>query len=156
MTTRRMEDKISHTTRLNNVSVRDIAALRAAVEQINAAKGLNLSVKENSTCRMYFAEDNVPCDVVVHVPGCRFDLGFRKTANNTYEAVFDAHGGELARFLGGGQHIAKTDEERKLSNIGGLMQAYTQKVLETAAMNNGFSVYAQHDEATGNLIMQIA
>lgn len=147
-----MEAKISHTTRVKAVKVKDIDALRAAVETLARERNINIRLEENAGARLWSTEPK--CAFVVKVPDCRFDLGFERQEDGSYAPMFDAHGGYLAKFLGGGRELAKTPEEQMLSNIGGIMQAYTREVLTRTAQMQGALVNTTTAE-DGTVVLQI-
>ena len=147
-----MEAKISHTTRVKAVKVTDIDALRAAVDTLARERNVKITLEENTGARLWSTEPKFP--YVVKVKDCRFDVGFERGEDGSYTPVFDAHGGYLAQFVGGGQKLAKTPEEQMLSNIGGLMQAYTREVLTRTAQMQGALVTTSTTE-DGTVVLQV-
>lgn len=138
----RMEDKISHTTKVSSVRVHDIAALRAAVAALQQ-EGLPVSLEENAPCRLWSQNPKMPYVVKVNNASGRnrFDVGFEKAADGKgYIPVFDYHGNWIGEVLGQGFNVAKTNEERVLANIGKLMQAYSVQALQNEAYRQGCSV----------------
>ena len=152
-----MEAKISHTSRVADVRVQDIEALKSAVQDL-AKQGLPVRLEENGTCRLWSQAPRMPYVVKVgNTSGPnRFDVGFEKAKDGVgYVPVFDAHGGWLGQVLGQGQDIAKTHEERLLSNIGKLMQSYTVHALQNEAWKQGGHVQmAQQADLSYIMIVQ--
>lgn len=143
---------MSHTTRVRAVKVKDLNALEAAVQTLARERNIDIRFERDTGARLWSTSPK--CAAVVKVPGCRFDLGFEQQEDGSYAPVFDAHGGYLAKFLGGGQSIAKTPEEMTLSNIGGIMQAYTREVLTRTAQMQGAMINS-HTTEDGTLVLQI-
>lgn len=144
---------MSHTTRVKAVKVLDLNALEAAVQNFARERKVNISFERNAPVRLWSTTPKV--DAVVKVPGTRFDLGFERQEDGSYTPVFDAHGGYLAAVLGGGRELAKTPEEHMLSQIGGIMQAYTREVLMRTAHAQG-ALVSEHIAADGTVVLQIA
>lgn len=143
---------MSHTTKVKAVKVKDVDALEAAVQALARERGINITLERNTGARLWSTSPK--CDLVIKVPECRFDLGFEKQSDGSYTPMFDAHGGYLMKYLGGGQAIAKTPEEHTLANIGGIMQAYSREVLTRAAQMQGAMVNSTITE-DGSIVLQV-
>lgn len=144
---------MSHTTRVKAVKVLDLNALEAATANFARERGVNISFERNAPVRLWSTTPKV--DAVIKVPGTWFDLGFERQDDGSYTPIFDAHGGYLAKVLGGGRELAKTPEEQMLSNIGGIMAAYAREVLVRTAQAQGALVH-EFVAPDGTMVLQIA
>lgn len=145
---------MSHTTRVSNVKITDIAAAKAAVETLNRDHNLGLTFTQPAQVRLWSEERAVA--FAIGVPGTRFNVGFEGNEQDGYSPIFDAHGGELSRVIGGGQHLAKTVEERNLSNIGKFMHAYGVEAVRNVAQTAGAMMQETFNPQTGETVMQLA
>lgn len=146
---------MSHTTKVNSVKITSIAALERAVQTLNNQKGLNLTVRRNAPCKLWY--ENRQCAVVVDVPGVQMGLnvGFEGNEQTGLTPIFDAHGGWIAKHIGGGKALAKTTEERQLANIGALMHAYAVEAVRDVAGASGAMITEEFNPATGETVMQL-
>lgn len=143
---------MSHTTRVSEVRVHDIDALQAAVTELQS-QGVNVTLERDAPCRIWGQAPIKP--FVVHNHAGRFDVGFEEAKDgNGYTPIFDYHGGELYNVMGQGKQQAKTPEERVLSNIARLMQAYAIKALSNAAYQAAGTVNTVKQE-DGSYIMLV-
>lgn len=144
---------MSHTTRVTETRIHDLAMLARAVDKLNAEQGLGLVYREGGSVQLWSTTKSVAA--TVYVPGTRFNVGFERAPDgNGFSPIFDAHGGEIYRVLGQGREIAKTTDERNLSNIGKLMQAHTIVALQSAALMQGATV-SGHQNAAGQYVMLV-
>ena len=145
---------MSHTTRVSEVRVHNVAALERAVASLNAEAGTKITMKRDADCRLWGSAKE-RCDVVLTVEGCRFDVGFQKAKDGIgLVPIFDAHGHELYQHLGQGREQAKTTEEYSLCHVGRLMQAYAREAIYHEALMQGASV-TMHTNPTGQLVMMV-
>ena len=145
---------MSHTTTVKSIKVTDLAVLERAVTRLAQQKGVDLRFERDSQCRLWFNSPVMPA--VVKVPGCKFDVGFKANEDGTYSPQFDAHGGWLYPYTGGGAEIAETSDEKKLSMIGGLMQAYAIEAVNNVAGNSNAMVQENWNSDTGEMVMLVA
>lgn len=146
---------MSHTTKVNSVRVHNVQALATAITELNASTGLNITMHENTTCRLW-GSSTAKCDVVLKIPGQRFDVGFQKAPDgNGLVPIFDAHGGELYRVIGQGSEICQTREDHNLSNIAKVMQAYTQQAIYAEALAQSGNILSQTVTEQGAIVMQV-
>ena len=141
---------MSHTTRIAEVRIHDIAALETTIRQLQE-QGINVTLERDAPCRIWGQAPVKPFVVKNHAG--RFDVGFEKAADgNGYTPIFDYHGGELYRVLGQGKEQAKDHSENVLSNIAKLMQAYSINALTNAAYGAGGTLNTVKQE-DGSYIM---
>lgn len=89
---------MSHTTTIKSVPIRSRKALDRAIAALNAA-GVVCSIVENATPRLYYPNqlqkdkgraDN-KADLVIKLEGSAYDIGLLKSADGSYEIVYDAY-----------------------------------------------------------------
>lgn len=141
---------MSHTTTLKTVSIKDVAALRATVSELQAA-GVDCELVENARPRMYYDTQHGVCDYVIRLNKSRYDVGFDKQADGSYVPVFDEWGGHVGTELGATCRIARTDEERAMQQIGRLMQGYAKNAAINAAVSQGYYVESTTTDDKGNV-----
>lgn len=93
---------MSHSTTINSVPIRSIAALRKAVKEL-VAQGISLELEENATPRMYFVDQmqkhfkqpSEICPAVVRVNEAYYDVAFIPDPDNpgALKAAFDDYNG---------------------------------------------------------------
>lgn len=83
-----------------------------ALEQ--AATTLGATTVRNSEARGWFASDKRKADLVISIPGVRFDIAVIKVGTK-YELQGDLYTGELEKFFGKG--LARLGEEYQLVRI---------------------------------------
>lgn len=147
---------MSHTTTVKSVIIKDLNALEQAVHSINKLEGMSLSFRRNGKVRLWSESRDVAASIDIPGVGQGLNVGFEGNQKIGYTPIFDAHGGWIAEYLGAGQHIAKTTEEKNLSNIGKLMQAYAAEVVRGEAMDLGLLVEEDFDPETGQVVLNIA
>lgn len=145
---------MSHTTRVAAVKIMSINALKAAILQLNAKKGVKIELLENTGARVWARSIN--CPYVVRVPGCRFDIGLEASKDGKgFTLVYDYHGNEIYKHLGQGAQQAKTSEEQHLSHVGQLMQAYGVHAMQEAASQNMGMCETYMNEKTGEAVIMV-
>jgi len=162
---------MSHTTEIKAVPIRDINALRAAVNELKA-KGINVELVQNENPRMYYSDQlqrhlgtkSETCDYVVKVKDAKYDIGFIKNDDGTYSMVFDDWQKSIKKVLGAEQKNAGRDEhwagrrdatEQTLHSVGKLTQAYSKHAAINAATTKGYQVTGTHTDADGNIHLEI-
>ncbi len=150
-----MEVKISHTTTLSSIAIRDIAALRQAVAKLRD-KGVNCELVENQRPRMYFTEQGEECEYVVKLPDGRYDVGLKLQADGSYAPVFDEYSGHVGGQIGADANVCpmpdRSDEEGRAQHaIGRLLQFYAEAAAINAAVAQGYSVDGTTTDEAGNI-----
>jgi hypothetical protein len=147
---------MSHTTSVKTVKVTDIRAMEAAVQHMNETKGTNLKMVMGGEVQLWFEKQK--CAFVINVPGVQRNLnvGFQGNEAEGYSPVFDSHGGWIAKYIGGGKDMAKTQDEHNLANIGGLMHAYAVQSVRNVASSAGSQIDLTYNNATGETVMLVA
>lgn len=144
---------MSHTTKIEGVSIKNEKAIRKAVENLKA-KGINISLKENATPRMYYdaQEREVgKCEYVLHLPDAKYDVGLKKQADGSYTPIYDEYMGSVGKQIGGACKIPKTDEEKSLWGIGQFSQEYAKEAATMAAEAEGWYVQDTTMDEDGNV-----
>ena len=129
---------MSHTTTITGVTIKDIPALRAAIEELKS-KGVKCDLLENAVPRAYF--DNQQgmgkADYVVKLHESRFDIGLYKNKDNEYEARTDLHANQVANVLGA---KAGKGEDARQAAMGKMFQMYAVHAATRKAMQQGYKV----------------
>lgn len=145
---------MSHTTRVSNVAIRDIRALRSAVLDLQQ-KGINCELLENTKPRMYSRGQEVQCDFVLRIPESPYDVGFEKQADGSYSPMFDEFCGHVGKQIGAACPMPNTKEGRVQHQIGQVMQNYAKHAALNAARDKGYSVQDCSVDAQGNVKIKI-
>lgn len=127
---------MSHTTTIKAVPVRDIGALRSAISDLQN-EGVNCELLQDAQPRMYYSQQHGKCDFVLHLPDCRYDVGFDLQEDGTYAPVCDLWANEIQNQIGTSCPI---EADRAQIAIGSLMQNYSKHAAINAAVNAGHQV----------------
>lgn len=144
-----MEATISHTTTIGTVAITDIAALRAAVNDLKNS-GVQCELAEKTKPRMYFNHQEVQCDYVLKLPMSKYDVGFQKQENGTYLPMTDLYGNHVAGQLGASCPMPQSQEGRAQHAVGKLMQGYARHAATNAARAKGYTVERSFTDKDGN------
>ncbi len=139
---------MSHTTKLDGVEIKDIAALRAAVQTLQG-QGVKCELVEKARPRMYYGNQGENCDYVLQLHESRFDVGFQKTESGAYAPVFDEWGNNVGSQLGATCPMPDTVEGKAKHQIGKLMQEYAKNAATNAAIAQGYMVETMETDAEG-------
>lgn len=123
---------MSHTTKINSVPIRSIAALRQAALSLKAM-GVKCELVANEKPRMYFEDQSGKLPYVLRLSNCPYDIGFELQADGTYTPVMDLWGGHIAKVLG-------TGGEDNGQQIGKLLREYSKEVACEDAIENGYAI----------------
>lgn len=149
---------MSHTTTVKSVAIRDIAALRSAVEELQS-QGIECHLEEGSNIapRMYYqAQQNElkgKTPYVLRLKNSQFDVGFQKLEVDgevTYAPVTDFHAGYIRKQLGAkcGCKSSTAGE----ADIGNLMHLYAKHAALNSVAASGYSVEnMEYNEQTGEI-----
>lgn len=146
---------MSHTTTLKGVLIKDISALRAAVNDLKIA-GVNCDLVENAKPRMYYSNQHNNSAYVLKLHDGQYDVGFDKQADGTYAPVFDEWGRHVSGKIGASCPMPNTAEGKAQHAIGQLLQSYQKHVAINAAVMQGYSVEGTHTDNEGNIHLVIA
>lgn len=144
---------MSHTTTIKSVTIKDVAALKAAVKELQAA-GVDCTLEENQKPRMYYQNQHPQnSDYVLRLGNCPYDVGFDKQEDGSYAAVFDEWGGHIHKKIGAAVGECETTSPEHA--IGRLMQLYSKNAAINAATAQGYMVEGCTTDKNGNLQLQI-
>lgn len=143
---------MSHTTTLRNVQIRDVAAIRAAAAELNAA-GIKCSIVENVKPRMYYPDQHAECALVLKLDSCKYDVGFDKQEDGTYAPVFDLWDNIVSKKLGATCPMPGTPGAKEQHAIGKFLQGYAKHAAQNAAIMAGYSVESCYTDQSGNVQM---
>lgn len=145
---------MSHTTTLKGVQIKDVSALRAAVAEI-ISQGVKCELLENAKPRMYYENQHNNCDFVLHLKDGKYDIGFDKQADGSYNPVFDEWSNHISSKLGASCPLPNTPEGKAQHQIGKLLQAYQKHVAINTAVMSGYSIESADYDKEGNLQLVI-
>jgi hypothetical protein len=131
---------MSHTSRINAVSIVDVNALRAACRELQEKQGVNLTLAENVTPRAFYRsqEGMGVAPFVVQLHDGPYDVGLYKAENGRgYEARCDLWGGHIAGQLGAKRGQGESVEQAAL---GKLFKLYAVHAAMRTAVANGHQV----------------
>lgn len=130
---------MSHTTAIDNIVFSDIAALTAAVTELNT-KGVKCSLVKGGTPRAYYSNQAGmgPADYVLKLEGSQYDIGFyMDKAKNGLVAKTDLFGNQVSRVLGA---QARQGESAQMAALGKLNQTYAIHAATRKAVQQGMTV----------------
>lgn len=132
---------MSHTTKLNTISIRSTTALRAAILMLQS-QGIACSLQEKATPRAYYSEQEGMgvADFVIKLDASKYDVGLYRQADGSYEARTDFFMGHVEKVLGVPHQPTYSGEQYKL---GRLFQAYAVAAAEEQARKQGLMVTRQ-------------
>lgn len=161
---------MSHTTKITGIAIRDVAAIRSAVADLNA-KGVAVELLENAMPRMYYRagvngkDQHGKCAFVLRLTGEpggereQYDLGLDLQEDGTYAPIFDEWDNHVANQLGADVNVCpipSTPEGRAQHQIGSFVQKYATHAAINAAKAKGYSIKGTtFDHATGAVHVQI-
>ena len=144
---------MSHTTELNAVPIKDVEALRNAVARLQS-EGVSCELMESARPRMYYREQEEPCDFVLKLHDASYDVGFRKQQDGSYSPIFDDYGYNnkpVKDVLG-----CNCGTGSEADSIGKLLQAYSGEVTRKAVTAQGYMILSETlDPVTGELHFQV-
>lgn len=149
---------MSHTTKLKGTVIRNINALRAAIEEL-AATGVSVELVENERPRMYYNNQHGVCPYVVRLNNSRFDVGLDLQEDGTYTPVFDTHANTVGRHLGADVNVCpmpRTQEGQATHQIGKLMQSYAKHTAMQEAAAQGYIVENSYTDEKGQVHLVLA
>ena len=141
-------DEMSHTTKLNNVVIKDIYALKQAVSALKS-KGINCELLENATPRMYSSNQGESCDYVLRLNDGKYDVGFQKQKDGTYVPVLDTWSDHVSNQIGATCPLPNTAEGRGQHAIGQFMHEYSYAAVANAALQKGLIKESETTDANG-------
>lgn len=134
---------MSHTSKINTVTIVDVHALRAACTELKNRQGVNLTLEENIIPRAYYSNGrqagmSEAAPYVVRLHDARYDVGLYRNEEDTgYEARCDIWNGEIARHLGVPQTAGISRDQ---AAVGKLYNLYSVHAAMRAAAAQGHSV----------------
>ena len=146
---------MSHTTKLNQICIRDVGAMKQAVMALQQ-KGIKCNLLENTKPRMYYTEQGPTCDYVLRLDNAKHDVGFQKQKDGTYSPVLDTWGGHVKNEIGATCPMPNTPEGKAQHNIGQFMQEYSKAATVNAAIQQGYVVESTETDQNGNIHLTLA
>ncbi len=149
---------MSHTTELKSVVIRDVAALRQAVEALANERGIRCHLVENSKPRMYSASQGPQCEYVLKLEDGPYDVGFKQQEDGTFIPVFDEWNKHVAGQVGADVNVCPiptTAEGRAQHQIGQVMQEYAKAAAINAAVAQGYVVNGTTTDDGGNVHIHV-
>lgn len=130
---------MSHTTEIADIVFTDIAALQAAVNELNT-KGVKCSLVKGGTPRAYYSNQAGmgAADYVLKLDGAKYDIGFYQSAEKKgLVARTDLFSGSVANVLG----VRATGKETPAqAALGKLYQTYAIHAATRKAVQQGMTV----------------
>lgn len=128
---------MSHTTKLESVTISSIPALRAALAEL-AKNGVRCSLKENATPRAYYSNQAGmgKAPYVIELADAKYDIGLYPDGKGGYTAATDFWGGSVQQQLGVQACSATGAEQAKM---GKLFQSYAIHATMEEARKKGYT-----------------
>jgi hypothetical protein len=150
---------MSHTSTISTVTIVDVHALRAAVQELKDKQGVNMTLEEDAMPRSYFGSsqqgmsENAP--FVLRLHDARYDVGlYRNEEDNGYEARCDLYDGGIRAALGSKQTGDCTPDQAAL---GKLYNMYSVHAATRAAAAQGHQVQRiEKEDGAVQLVVQLA
>lgn len=155
---------MSHTTKIAAIKITDVAAIRQAVAALQT-QGIRCSLEENARPRMYTKDQEVLCDYVLRIPDAKYDVGFQKQEDGTYQPLTDPYewsSGSVRSVLGNAAYCALTpqpanrSQEEGMRAIGLFAQEYGKAAAINVATAQGYYVESAEYDKEGNLQLVLA
>lgn len=146
---------MSHTTTIKSVQIRDLNALRKAVNALKE-RGVNCDLVSNARPRMYFERQEEICDHVLKLHDGRYDVGFRLQEDGSYAPIFDEYAQHVSNQIGGRCAIPQNSEERAVWAMGQLAQEYGKFAAIHAAEAQGYQVLSTTYDEKNNVQLELA
>lgn len=129
---------MSHTSSITAIKITNIAALQSAVAELQA-NGVRCSLSAGGTPRAFFPNQAGmgAADYVLKLDGAKYDVGFYKQPDGSYEARTDFWGGSVESCLGAKASKPETADQAKM---GRLFQMYGIHAATQEARRRGLSV----------------
>lgn len=147
---------MSHTTTINSVTITDIAALRAAAEELTR-RGMSVSLEENAKPRAFYKDQEGlgMAPYVLRLHEAEYDVGFYpKQGEDGYEARTDFYGGSVSQVLG---VEPKKGDNPDQARLGKLYQAYAVEAAINEASRRGYNPQkVELDNGTVQLRIDVA
>lgn len=148
---------MSHTTSIKGVSITNIQALRAAIDEL-AEKGIKINLTEDAQPRSYYSafgreqEGMGKADYVIGLADANYDIGlYLNQETGVYEARTDFWAGSVEGVLGAEASAKEYTEQAKM---GKLFQAYAvHATLATARMQGKSIRRVTKEDGTEQLIV---
>lgn len=152
---------MSHTTAIKGLQIKDLAALRQTVKELQAA-GVKCSLIDNAAPRMYYRDqhakgvsygNNGVCAHVLKLDGCKYDVGFDKQADGSYTPILDAWADEIRGQIGlaGRSAHGYDGDVAGTEAIAKLLQGYAKNATINAAVAQGYSVESCYVDTAGSV-----
>jgi Protein of unknown function (DUF1257) len=129
---------VSHTSSIKSVKITSISALTAAIDELSKT-GVRCTLKTGGTPRAFYSNQAGlgNADYVLELAGAKYDVGFYKQEDGSYEARTDFWGGTVQACLGAAPSKPETAEQAKM---GKLFQLYAGHAATETARKKGLSV----------------
>lgn len=145
---------MSHTTTINSVEIKDVAALGAAINELKS-KGINCEMLENARPRAYYGNQeglNKNADYVLKLNDSKYDVGFYKNDQGSYDARCDLWADQVAKQIG----VPVTEGvSREQAAIGKLLNLYSVHAVARQAARQGYRVQ-RVDQDNGAVQLRVA
>jgi len=149
---------MSHVTRVGGVKIKDVAAMKSAVQEL-VKKGVRCELVENQVPRMHGEAEHRrvgKCEYVLKLHSGSYDVGFKKQTDGTYEAVIDTYGSHVGKQIGAACPMPNTAEGRAQHQMGQFMQQYTRHAVINAERAKGRMVEDCIIDAQGKMHLTIS
>lgn len=124
---------MSHTSKISKIRITDIAALKAAVQDLNKL-GIKCSLLENVKPRAFYdtQQGMGTAPYVLRLDDCAYDVGFYNDENSkVYEPRTDLFGDKVRSLIG----VSGSEPQ---DHIGKLLNAYSAQAAIRQAISKGY------------------
>lgn len=125
---------MSHTTTVSAIDITDIAALTAAVNDLNK-QGIKCVLQENVVPRGYFKNQFSKAPYCIKMENSRYDIGlYKESGSKAYKIKCDFYGGFIEKVLGVTREEGVSPDQCR---VGKLYNAYTVNKLRNTILSSG-------------------
>jgi len=78
---------------------------------------------------MYYSNQHEPCELVLHLEDCPYDVGFDKNEEGIYEMVYDEWGSHVSQKIGAKVERPEDSSERSAWGVGQFIQQYSKEAI---------------------------
>lgn len=144
---------MSHTVAIKGVKIMNASALRAAVAELKSARKVNCELVANAVPRSFPGNPMTVADFVLKLPGEKYDVGFYKQKDGSYEPQTDFYGGGVARCIG---VQATAPERQQQAQMGQLFQLYAKHAVLEEVLKQGKTARHTVDSKTGEIAIVVS
>lgn len=147
---------MSHTSTLKTIHIRNKEAIKDAVAFLKR-KGLDIDLMENTSPRMYYANQVGACDYILRLNNAKYDVGLKLNKNTMeYEILLDTYGDHVKNVLGVSGSKVTNDAPESLIAVEQFVNAYgIMAARDTILQDNPGALWDIEETKDGGLELMV-